>query len=62
MSFQIPMEDLQQIEANVFFAFTTALSHLQSFYLPEQPGIMEATARLGDLLERVDGELLCLLS
>ncbi len=50
-------EDLQNVEADVYWCLTNLLAGIQDHYTSDQPGVQRMVMRLEDLVNRMDGEL-----
>ena len=50
-------EDLENVEADVYWCLTNLLAGIQDHYTSDQPGVQRMVMRLEDLVNRMDGEL-----
>ncbi len=53
----ISIEDLRNVEADVYWCLTNLLAGIQDHYTSDQPGVQRMVMRLEDLVTRMDGEL-----
>lgn len=53
----LSLEDLQNVEADVYWCLTNLLNGIQDHYTSDQPGVQRMVMRLEDLVNRMDGEL-----
>lgn len=53
----LSLEDLKNVEADVYWCLTNLLAGIQDHYTSDQPGVQRMVMRLEDLVNRMDGEL-----
>jgi hypothetical protein len=54
---QLSNEQLDELEADIYWCLTNLLSSIQDHYTSDQPGVQRMVARLEELVNRIDADL-----